>query len=209
MLTELQRRIAALVLSASWDRDLALGGGAALISKRLVERTTSDLDFFTTEPHVDELVGAIAGMLERDGVAVDVEEIGPTFARLVATTGEHAFLIDVAQDARMLPVETTELGPTISSEELAADKTLALWTRAEARDFVDVFFLARRFGRHRMCELALQKDPVFDHDSFAEMLGTIRRLDREEFEVDDATISALQRFFDDWRTALRSGGEGA
>lgn len=91
----------------------------------------------------------------------------------------------------------------LAGEELAADKTLTLFTRAEARDYVDVFFLARRFGKDRLCELAKEKDSGFDRGAFAEMLGAIDRLDRDEFEVDDATIDELRGFFASWRAELR------
>ena len=46
------------------------------------------------------------------------------------------------------------LGPTLSAEELGADKLLALFDRAQARDFVDVAALVDRFGHGRLCELA-------------------------------------------------------
>src|SRR6202035_4835097 len=45
--------------------------------------------------------------------------------------------VDLGADAMLLPVERGELGPILAGEELAVDKILAVFGRAEARDFVD------------------------------------------------------------------------
>jgi hypothetical protein len=79
---------------------------------------------------------------------------------------------------------------------------LALLMRALARDYVDVYMLARRFTTERLCELAKEKDREFDETVFAGMLGAIERLDRQEFEVDDATLEALRAFFSEWGSEL-------
>jgi len=45
------------------------------------------------------------------------------------------------------PASDTAAGPTLAPEELAGHKLLALFDRAAARDFVDVYLLAQRFGK--------------------------------------------------------------
>jgi hypothetical protein len=40
--------------------------------------------------------------------------------------------VELAHDARIRPPATLELGPVVAVDELAADKMLALWGRAEA-----------------------------------------------------------------------------
>jgi predicted nucleotidyltransferase component of viral defense system len=47
----------------------------------------------------------------------------------------------------LYPTQLTEVGPALGSDELAADKMLALFGRAEPRDFVDVYRLRRLYGR--------------------------------------------------------------
>ena len=71
------------------------------------------------------------------------------FARLLVTAGDDRTTVDLCWDSRLRALETSPLGPTLAGEELAASKMLALFTRAEARDFVDVFALARRYGFER------------------------------------------------------------
>lgn len=198
MLTDLQLQVARIVLRGGPDPALALAGGAALISWGLVDRSTMDLDLFTTSPDVTEVIEWIEAALRREGLHVDRQQMTPTFARLVVG-GDEGCRIDVAQDARMMPPIEGPLGPTIAAEELAADKVLALFSRALGRDFVDVYFLVRLFGRQRVLRLAAAKDRGFDEAVFLEMLRTIERLDREEFDVDDATYASLLASFAEWR----------
>lgn len=201
MLTDLQQRIARILLHGGPDPDLALAGGAALISSGLVDRRTTDLDLFTTASDVVDVVEWIEGALRREGFPVERQQMTPTFARLLVGDDERC-QVDVAQDARMLPAADGSLGQTIATEELAADKVLALFSRAAGRDFVDVYFLTRFFGRPRILQLARTKDPGFDEGIFAEMLSTIDRLDRAEFDVDDTTHASILASFADWRAQL-------
>jgi predicted nucleotidyltransferase component of viral defense system len=45
-------------------------------------------------------------------------------------------------------------------DEVAADKTLALFGRAAARDLVDVAALAERYTLPQLCELAVASDLI-------------------------------------------------
>lgn len=100
----------------------------------------------------------------------------------------------------------TELGRVLATDELAADKMLALFGRAAARDFVDVYTLAGFFGEERLSELAAQKDLGFDQRHFADALGAFSRLDRDLFEVSDATYESIRTWSDSWRTRLLERG---
>ncbi len=66
----------------------------------------------------------------------------------------------------------------LSGEELPADKVLALFGRAEARDFVDLMAVVERYGFDRALDLAAEQDQGFDAGVFAEMLTRIDRLPR-------------------------------
>ena len=61
--------------------------------------------------------------------------------------------IDIAVDSpKQLPSVKSPAGPTLAPVELAALKLLALFDRAQPRDFVDVYALAARFGKERVFE---------------------------------------------------------
>lgn len=131
MLSPLQERVARIVASLPAAEGFALAGGAALVIAEVVDRQTRDLDFF-----------------------------GATAARVDDDSGDTTE-IDLGVDARIWPAQPGPLGPMLALEELAADKMLALFERAQARDFVDVAALAARLGFDPVCELAAEKDPGF------------------------------------------------
>jgi len=55
------------------------------------------------------------------------------------------------------------------------DKVLAVFGRAEARDFVDLAALADHFDLAELFRLAAEKDPGFSIEVFAEMLERLNR----------------------------------
>jgi hypothetical protein len=109
-------------------------------------------------------------------------------------------LIDLGHDYRHWSVEQRDIGPTISIEEVAADKTLALLARAEPRDFVDVFALSELLGMDRLCECAAQKDLDFSRRFLAESMAKMNGLRRELFEVDDDKLDRMK----DWAFHARA-----
>ena len=56
-------------------------------------------------------------------------------------------------------------------DEVAADKTLALFGRAAARDLVDVAALSERYTLQQLCELDAEKDAGFDRRVLADALA--------------------------------------
>jgi len=136
---------------------------------------------------------------------LDVEGIrsGPAFARLLVTgPRSDTVLVDLGYDHRMRPAEPTPLGPALALEELGADKLLALFGRAEARDFVDVHALTARFGMGACSISARRRTAGFDPYVLATMLGNMARLPRSEFDVDDATYARLESFYRSLRAQL-------
>lgn len=205
MLSNLQRRVAVLLSALPEASDFVLAGGAALIARGDVDRLTRDLDFFTVErDRVDRLLPAFEAAARAAGLDVTEERVAPGFARLTIADGAERTGVDLAPDARLFPAEQSELGLVLSAEELAVDKVLAVFGRAEARDFVDLAALEPRFGLEHLCELAARKDRGFRRSVFLGMLDRFNRLARDEFDVDEqvlqTTIDSVQR----WRMTLES-----
>ena len=91
---------------------------------------------------------------------------------------------------------------------MAADKTLALFGRAAARDFVDFHALARRYGEARLVELASTKDLGFSPAYLADALASIDRLDRRQFAVDDTAYRQFREWALRWSRAIDRGIHG-
>jgi predicted nucleotidyltransferase component of viral defense system len=207
VLTEFQKAILTNVSRVAEAEGFALAGGAALILQGLVDRHTRDLDFFAREPNaVNRTCPAIETALRNDGMQVErrIDAVG--FIRLEVSLGNEICEVDLGYDARLRPEERNPFGRVLATEELAADKTLALFGRAAARDFVDVFYLSRLLGEEHLCELAGQKDLGFDKRHLADALRAFSRLDRDLFEVDEATYRSIRTWSISWRERLLMRG---
>jgi hypothetical protein len=196
VLDPLQERIARIALALPRADGLALAGGGAMLAHRLVDRQTQDVDMFTPEDDVPALADALSAVLEFDGFLVIVEAHTSTYVRLTVTDPSgRACKVELARDARIRPSVRMDIGAVLHLEEIAADKVLALFGRAAARDFVDVAALRRKFPGERLLDLAAEKDPGFDRRYFAGALRSIGRLDNGDFTalgLSDADVAALR-----------------
>jgi hypothetical protein len=199
LLSPLQEDLLRLITALPEAQGFALAGGAALILRGTVDRLSEDLDLFGTDPNgVALLALAIEAALRDSGMESKRTRDNDGFVRLAVTRGDERCEVDLGYDARLWPLQNSRLGPVIADEELAADKTLALFGRAVARDFVDVHALAGIHGEDRLVELAVAKDAGFSTTHFAEALRAFGRLDRAQFDVDDATFDEIRVWAAEW-----------
>jgi hypothetical protein len=126
-----------------------------------------------------------------------------TFCRLQINGMDEVLIVDLAVDvAPRHGTITTDLGPSFTPEELAGRKTVALFDRAEARDFTDVYLLAQRFGREELLTRAAEIDNGFDTGVLATMMRSLSRLTDDELPVQDIDVAQLRAFFIDWAREL-------
>jgi hypothetical protein len=93
--------------------------------------------------------------------------------------------------------------PTLAPEELAGHKLLALFDRAAARDFADIYVLARRFGKNVLLARAQKIVAGFDTKVLADMIATLDRFTDSEIPVPDGSSAAeLRAFYVTWRSEL-------
>ncbi len=205
MLTALQQRVADLFAQTDLRESFALAGGAALNSYRISDRLTEDLDFFTREPErIAEATRALTAALRAANLAVEVEHRGSSFTRIFVSDDTEQMHVDLAHDAILLPPVPGPLGPTLDRDELAASKVLALFSRAEARDFLDVRDLLAVYHRSDLVRLAARFDPGFDVRVFAEMLGRVATLPTDAFAAPREHVVAVIDLFTSWQAELRA-----
>jgi len=152
-LTPFQIEVAQLFFSLSASRGFLLAGGAALAAQRLTVRPTRDLDLFTSPGHgvVSNARAALELAARQRGWAAEPVREGQDFVRLVIESNDDNVVVDLAVDAAPeCPATMTIAGPTLDPTELAGRKVVALFDRAEARDFADVYALVARYGTDRL-----------------------------------------------------------
>jgi predicted nucleotidyltransferase component of viral defense system len=174
------------------SQDIGLAGGGALISQGLVDRLTRDLDFFAT-PGVllSEFAPQIIEALVKEGFEVEIKREAETFYRLAIKNLDDETELDLAIDGRLFPLIDSDIGKALSPLELATEKVLAIFGRAEPRDFLDLATLVETFDLRELFDLARKKDPGFTPEVFAAMSHRIEVLPRQVFGLDDKAYTAL------------------
>jgi predicted nucleotidyltransferase component of viral defense system len=201
-----QLEVARLFFALPASRGFLLAGGAALLAQHLTTRPTEDLDFFTAPErgHVPAARDALEDAARQRGWTAERIHDSDTFCRMVIRSLDAGVLIDLAVNAPPdLPASATTAGPTLAPEELAGHKLLALFDRAAARDFADVYVLVRRFGKDVMLARATQIDAGFDAKVLADMIATLDRFADNEIPVpEDSSAAELRAFYAAWRSEL-------
>ena len=181
-----------------------LAGGGALLASGLTSRPTQDLDFFGEKGRVNvgEMSEQFLKAVEVRGWECDVLQSDAFFVRLqVKGTGE--VLVDIAIDvAAQYPSQFSILGPTFNHEELAGRKLLALFDRAEARDFADVFVLAQRLSKELLIVRASEIEISLEFDVLAQMMRSIVRFSDSDLPIDESLLKDLRFFFEEWANEL-------
>jgi len=208
-LTAIQSEAARIIFDLSEADGFALAGGSALVALGIVDRTTRDIDAFvaarrTTPPgDVGPLATAIEAALTERGWTVTVVRRHVTFTRLLATIRDETIEIDLAVDSPLIfPIEHVDGLPTLSPQDLAARKVLAILDRAEGRDFTDLWALALRFSRPECVRWAKQLDSGVADEDIARAFGRLARLDDNELPCIESERPTIRNRFAEWATEL-------
>jgi hypothetical protein len=204
-LSVFQLEVAQLFFSLPASRGFLLAGGAALLAQHLTSRPTDDLDFFTAPErgHVPSARDELEAAVRQRGWSVERIQDSNTFCRLIIRSDTAEMLADLAVDAPPdHPGSVTIAGPTFDPEELAGRKLLALFDRAAARDFVDVYLLAQRFPKDLLLARAAEIDAGFDTQVLADMIATLARFTDADIPLPGEPVSALRAFYEDWHSEL-------
>jgi Nucleotidyl transferase AbiEii toxin, Type IV TA system len=210
---ELHRRLIRIELDAlAEDYGYALAGGYAVQAHHIVSRVSDDVDLFApferASGHMGEAVARITDAYEAAGFTVEHAHQTSAYARLNVAdpaTGAQCKVELVAEFLHHEPVES-DLGPVLHRDDVAAGKTSALFTRAEARDAIDVHGLLKvGYTREQLMDLAAQNDAGFDRRMFADSLARIRRYSDKQFaayNLDAEEAAAIRAVFADWQRHL-------
>jgi hypothetical protein len=183
-------------------------------ARGFLDRPSEDVDLFTTtasEEHFSDSLAAVVRAYEADRLDVTMTMANPGFARLQVTdptTGTTA-KVELGIDWRAHPPVTLAIGPVLHPDDAVANKVCALYSRAQARDFIDVDAILRsgRYTGDELLALAKEHDPGFDEDMFVLALRAIRRLPVAEFipyKVENTEAHALIERTVRWADELRS-----
>jgi hypothetical protein len=110
--------------------------------------------------------------------------------------GDEDLIVDIGVDSapERIPLMCL-LGPTYDTLELAGRKLLALFDRAEARDFTDVYALANLYGTNPILDVASHLDAGLTPDLLATSISTAHRFRSTEFPIPTGDVPDMLAFF--------------
>jgi hypothetical protein len=210
---ELQDRLARLGLDVLAEYGFVLAGGYALQAHQLVDRVSEDVDMFTDRFDSNDFnraVETISDAYRRAGLEVLLIRGADAFARLQVTDpgqGQVA-AVDLASDFRQLEPVRLSIGPVLAERDAVASKVAAVFSRGEARDYIDLAGIldSGRWSREELMRLGAEVDAGFTTGWFAEALSGVDRFPDEEFAgygVDARTINHVREEMRDWSLHLR------
>jgi hypothetical protein len=207
----LHERLIRCGLEVAERYQFALAGGHALRAHGLGERPCDDIELLT--PRVtgvaEALPGIVAAYVAENGLKLEVELAGGSFARLrilVSNVGTDTKL-KLGVDQRVYPAALLDLGPVLSADDAVAGAMVALLGRHLAEDFIDVDHIlrSRHYTRADLLDLAGRHDPGFDIAHFCEALDALRSISDLAFAHYGLTttgVTALRGRFAGWQREL-------
>jgi Nucleotidyl transferase AbiEii toxin, Type IV TA system len=179
---ELQRNVTRVALAGIAHAGFALAGSGAIREHRVIVRPTEDIDLFTTSKHLEQFDTAVgqvvADLRSQDYRVVEIRRTAH-FARFrVSSPDDIQVDVDLGVDWRLEEPVPSEVGPMLSLGDAVGNKVSALYSRGEARDYVDIDAIRRdgRFTDEELIDAAADRDLGFDVGMFARQLDAARRL---------------------------------
>jgi len=198
---DLQRAVTLTVLARAEGHGFVLAGSGAIREHGIVERLTHDVDLFTNRydavafsAAVDEASGALTDV----GYRVVERRRADFFAHLTVFASDgRSTDVDFGYDWRGREPARMEVGPVLAADDAVASKADALYTRLEARDFVDrdAIRTSGRYTDEQILLLVADRDEGFERGTFAQQLQQVARIPDSrfaEYELDPSAIAGLR-----------------
>lgn len=193
-LSSAQERAAVVLLSSTEGR-VNLAGGAALIAQGVTDRTTTDLDGFTSASgtELEATFSRVRSAFARAGYTITERDGRPSetvhtiYVRPPRTSDrgrppEEIKIQIVGDEPALEAPANTPLGPMLTIDELGANKILAVQGRTQPRDLDDIAHLVRAVPFSRMLHVADRKEThPLDRRMLAQTFAAFRDLSDVDF----------------------------
>lgn len=213
---EFQRELTRQALNAAGtESKFVLAGSGALREHGLIDRPTDDVDLFTVAEAIQSFPGhveRVVGGLRSAGYEVAEERRTDAFARLSVVQQGLVMEIDLCVDWRNDSPVVLDIGPVLSLDDAVANKVAALFSRGEARDYLDVDRIreSKRFSDADLLRLGHRSDEGFDDDYFAERLKQVDDLEPSQvsaYGVREKQLELIATRLNHWANEIEAGAE--
>lgn len=211
-----QRHVASVVLGEIGSAGFALAGSGAIREHGITDRPTHDVDLFTTTAIKPEAFAAAVAASERvlrdHGYEVTETRSTTQFARLLVESSNApdpgpVVEIDLGIDWRGAPPAQLAIGPVLALGDAVGNKIAAVYSRGEARDYLDLDAIRQsgRFTDSDLLTLAKEHDPGFETAMFTQQLRRVRELapvETAEYGTDAAQLEQIKSRLAAWAVEL-------
>jgi len=202
ILTPLQQEFLTRFFAYDVGQRFFLTGGTALAGFYLHHRLSTDLDLFTVD---DEAFGRLDPELGRLGrelhCTIRTTASTPAFHQVVLTAEDGTEIkVDLVRDIDVQFGEKHRTPDVIvdSLLNMAVNKVIAIFGRADVKDFVDLHFLLQRgYDLEELFRLAREKDLGFTAFYFAGMLRHIHKVKDLPVMLKPIALPTLVSFYDE------------
>src|ERR1700761_583671 len=210
----LQREVATIALRVAARYGFALAGGNALMAHGVIDRPTEDVDLFSDqETGVAAAAEAVEAALRAAGFIAErqdgVNDLGDIFEGigeglaewLITSPGGQQTMLQMAYFDRVRGPVTMDVGPVLDLQDLAGWKTVALVSRVEPRDYIDIAAALDQYTVAELIALARRLDPGLEDRDFTD---AGRQLDRmpdgvfRRYAGRPEEIDRMRERFADW-----------
>jgi hypothetical protein len=178
-----------------------LTGGTALAACYLHHRLSEDLDFFTGEPgRIRQVPPVLESLVKDHGYGLKISRQFSTFLEVFITSPEgETIKADFAEDApyRLQPLEKSPWNMKVDNPlDIACNKLSALFERAAAKDFVDLYFIAQKlYPLEDLLPQAQKKHVGLDAYWLAIAFQHVEKIEKWPVMKLPCDFSALTQFF--------------
>ncbi len=177
-----------------------LTGGTALSAFYLQHRYSQDLDLFTLDTDAfDRVPLYVADTATRLTASVASLQTAPQFRRYKLSRKGESVIVDFVRE--VVPQISEEKnrfeGIVVDTlEDIAANKICTVISRAEIKDYIDVYFLSRAgYPLENYIKLAQQKDTGVSRAMLAYLLSEFRLSKVPDFMIASISVEDLQEYF--------------
>lgn len=206
---DFHRRLAEISLRALEEYGFVLAGGYAIAAHGIGDRPSLDVDLFTSSADLgqfDQAVTALRQAFDAAGMVVTDKRVRPLFVDVDVAdpaTGARSDL-QLGMNYRAFPPHRIDIGPVLDIRDAVAAKMSALWSRGEARDFIDIAAVLEsgRFSASEILALADEQEATpMDRQLLVHQFGAAARWPQAEYArygVDAAGRASIIARFAAW-----------
>lgn len=182
ILTQLQNSFLKSFFKSYLGQFFFLSGGTALAEFYLRHRLSQDIDLFTIDQKLqfDQVNAEVIKVANNLKLTIEHQVISPTFLQYIFKHNNDTLKVDIVKDVPIHfgKIKTVQGIRVDSLANIAIGKLLAVFGRADAKDFVDLYFLfkIKKLSFKKLFSQARQKDLGLDEFYLGHMLQNVQRI---------------------------------